>query len=481
MASKSEPTIEEKQRSREQARNEGDFLKADALKAELLESHGFLVKDFADGSSELYKPTTQIVLEGPTIMNLAHSALGAATVEEVNGISAQVIDRIERLGDGFSIELSGSKPSDAMFWFGMSGCTNDMLFDVLAQKVREEIARMLLKESTREVDILRILEKVSACNVHDDDLFKSIENDLYYSHPRSLIWLFRFGSRGRNMKQFKRNVLRHVGETTSDSEDAVSESEDTASESEDNTIDYNNLFENNSLPLIIDCGCGYGTTMIGLKTGGYMYDGYNMLGVDFSENAICYANGIRTRESFNGVRFVCADIFEALEKIKDNYAGVVKAALVQFPTPFKLEGGGNTQLPEEDDGFMVSERLWNGLWEVNCEKVLVQSNVEDVFLNMVKSGCGSGYEIIDNDEKKMVGMPFDYSVGGFEGLSKKELRITSRAERWLEMGGGSGGERAKVRNEERYLPIEGLTETEANCILKGVPVFREVFRIVGSK
>jgi len=427
------------------------------------------VKDFADGSSEVYTPPPPpIELEGPTVMNLAHAALGAQSPLQVEVLSAKICERIKKLGEGFSIELSGSKPSDAMFWLAMAGATSSEVFDSLTECTKSEIRRMLAKESTRQIDVLKILERVASCNVVDDELFRMIDNDIYYAHPRSLIWLFRFGSRGRNMKRFSANVVKHQFE------DEVNEVESEG-----------DRFEDDSKPLILDIGCGFGTTLLGLKggLGGNEYDEFNFMGVDLSKNSIRYADGVSKRRNWEGIRFVEDDIFNALEVLKGAYPGTIKAAFVQFPTPYRLESGGNSQLPGKG-GFMVNEKLFKGLYELGCEMILVQGNVEDVFLNMIECGSENGYRIVDDEEKLCLQRPFEYNVDELQHFWKSDPnRITARTDRWLKEQAKSYNEedgvgllRVEPRNEERFLPIQGLTETEANCILKGVPIFREILR-----
>ncbi|GMH73115.1 hypothetical protein TrST_g10238 [Triparma strigata] len=470
--------VEEKLKHREKARAERDFETADRLKTEL-EAIGFMLKDFADGSSEVYTlPPLPIELEGPTVMNLAHAALGAQSPLQVEALSRKICERIEKLGEGFSIELSGSKPSDAMFWLTMAGATSSEVFDSLTECTKSEIHRMLAKESTRQIDVLKILERVASCNVVDDELFRMIDNDIYYAHPRSLIWLFRFGSRGRNMKRFSANVMKHQFE------DEVNEVE-CEGDREHDSVDYNNLFEDDSKPLILDIGCGFGTTLLGLKgMEGNEYDEFNLMGLDLSKTSVRYADGVSKRRGWEGIRFVEDDIFNALEVLKGAYPGTIKAAFVQFPTPYRLESGGNSQLPEKGRGFMVNEKLFKGLYELGCEMVLVQGNVEDVFLNMVKCGSENGYRIVDDEEKICLQRPFEYNVGELQKIRRSDpSRITARTERWLKERAKTYNDedavgllRVEARNEERFLPIQGLTETEANCILKGVPIFREILR-----
>jgi hypothetical protein len=134
-------------------------------------------------------------------MNLAHAALGCNNSTTVDNLSNLLILRISKLPPNH-IEISGNKPSNALFWFTLAGCTNKRLLEVLTICSNNEIIRMSKSSKFRELDRSRINEKVAICTLDDT-------NGLSYYNPRCLIHLFRFGSRGRDMKKFMRNVDVH--------------------------------------------------------------------------------------------------------------------------------------------------------------------------------------------------------------------------------------------------------------------------------
>lgn len=131
------------------------------------------------------------------------------------------------------------------------------------------------------------------------------------------------------------------------------------------------LFDDPSLPLVLDLGCGYGVSLLGLcaheralaphhreegrggsdeEAGGTKRrrtvsggTGYglgecpcNYLGFDLSVRGIHYANGIAKRWGLSRkCAFVIADVNRALDWIASSqYAGGVSWILMQFPTPY---------------------------------------------------------------------------------------------------------------------------------------------------
>ena len=147
------------------------------------------------------------------------------------------------------------------------------------------------------------------------------------------------------------------------------------------------LFADPSLPLVVDVGCGFGVSLLGMalerSEGGEGGEGtrFNYLGGDLSGHAIGFANGLarrwgltrhttaqapsmlaaesgdavlaagaaaRARAKAGGsgdlgagrVAFCVTDAESLVRWAKYVYAGPVVQLLIQFPTPYKLEKGG---------------------------------------------------------------------------------------------------------------------------------------------
>jgi SAM-dependent methyltransferase len=190
-------------------------------------------------------------------------------------------------------------------------------------------------------------------------------------------------------------------------------------------------FQDMTLPLVIDIGCGFGVSLLGLATSNAAGSDMNYLGCDLSTHCIDYARGLAARWDLSSrCRFAVAPAEDFLVWVRDHYPGPVSWILIQFPTPFKLElpedaaaapakkskkgskqGGNkvivgrNSQLPvvsmrddseqgensDGDGGFMVSRRVVSLVMDivkkvsntVACG-VYAQSNVEDVAVLMKK-------------------------------------------------------------------------------------------------
>ena len=154
------------------------------------------------------------------------------------------------------------------------------------------------------------------------------------------------------------------------------------------------LFANPSLPLVIDLGCGYGVSMLGVcyqqeRTANS--DKRNFLGVDMKTKAIKYARGISKRWGINShCAFVEASALTALRWAREHYPGPVRWVMCQFPSPFALQCGnsGNGQLPDLST-FIISpevleeaEGLLASGGDDGSRGLLLQSQVEDVMVAM---------------------------------------------------------------------------------------------------
>ena len=116
-----------------------------------------------------------------------------------------------------------------------------------------------------------------------------------------------------------------------------------------------------SLPLVLDIGCGFGTTILGLagqwvgkpaETAGNLWGTkgridkafgkknklkMNFIGCDLAHHCIKYASGVARRHGLAGyVSFLTMSGEDLIRKVLDLYEGSVFVTLIQFPTPYKL-------------------------------------------------------------------------------------------------------------------------------------------------
>ena len=257
---------------------------------------------------------------------------------------------------------------------------------------------------------------------------------------------------------------------------------------------WGELFDDPTLPLVLDVGCGFGVSLLGLAAAGYLpgaaavaqaaaaSDGAggggkrgsgksaNFLGCDLSAHACSYASGIAQRW---GLR--CAFVFfgadECIEAVRRTYPGSLCQVMVQFPTPFASEvssaAAGNSQLPSKKSAHFMGKAGFLA----RCADALapqgtlfIQSNVEDVAIAMKSSldSAAAGLEpVLASGEEAAT----EATVG--EGA---EEHVPRRRAEWV----AHGGERAAGPQwlSRSILPTVGRTETEVMYESKKTRVHR---------
>ena len=401
------------------------------------------------------------------------------------------------------------------------------IMDVLVHVTALEMKRKQMKQSRRAVEILVSCEKLAAAgcygyyfqkvlnqakmslpqSLHYDTLSDTTKDglmDLNLWSTRSLLWLFRKG-----------HVLHKV--TERDSKDALSLSD---------LLLKPPQFDDPSLPLVIDIGCGLGVTLIGLAARAKAYkveelnnnndddqihfhwSKYNYLGSDLSKKAIQWASSLTIRRHLSGrCQFIHAStqtVLEYLDKTKAN----IKLILLQFPTPYVLQesqgleksneaSGCNEKLPlgPNDPSFMANPKILSKMASLvtnasdnnasildESSYILLQSNCEDVSLYV---------------HNILVGLQLETVSAKSPRLSFDRLELSSRTKKWLEYYSDqgmnikdddilvSGHTPSSVTSNiqravgvqwssEPILPIG--TETEASCYHQRTPIHRCLFK-----
>ena len=360
-------------------------------------------------------------------------------------------------------EMQGRKFADAAFDFSLAGVTSTELYDLLLSGAMTEMVRYGHRKSCRAVDILQVVERLAVAGVVDQDFFrlaagklqhKVINRELQESGPLAaaisrlssgnfnlfsdmpLIWLWRFSARQRKHgNQVNSNAdKRHINPCEGEASVAL-EAKYGSDDTKKNPITLP-VFDDPSLPLIIDIGCGFGVSMLGLshreKTEGlksvdpkesYTDLGrsasrrHNFFACDMSHRAVSYATGISKRWDMHGYcKFIESDAEEFLDLIVREYQGPVECVLINFPTPYRFgtdsvplylnttsegdadgvsEGfnlSGNSQLPNLSD-FMVSPLVIE-----LCRKALNKKQV----LNTTHSSATNNYQETKNSAKYII-------------------------------------------------------------------------------
>ena len=370
----------------------------------------------------------------------------------------------------------------------------------------------------RVVDAMQIVEKFACSGVLDQTFYKMVANFIREKTPegvdlpdslddlekenyslisdRPLFSLFRFVSKQGKHGRQRNDDGEYIDKGHDESDSGVDEQCDFYQEETvdvgcdyiQTDIDVNSLFENASLPLLLDLGCGYGVSLLGWGFSDKKNGKYNFLGCDMSLRAINYANGISRRWDIKkNCMFIVADVVNAL-KMVNKYKGPIHLVSINFPTPYRQdmipgmiqkyflspsnEGmksnlsttnqfgtSCNSQLPSDMSDFMVTSEVLNWI-EVLFERSLVdsdqtpflymQSNVQDVAVVMnemwhhhVRKSCLIPKSMLVLSETKAIHEICNGGVkenttshcGKRKTSENDDLNPPKRQSRWVECGG----------------------------------------------
>lgn len=515
---------------RADARARGDYATADSIKNEIyrsvslpqdvvLQIHDVPRRDGGGSTWKLVRDAT--LMEGQTVLQLAHAALGIAvasskgrphSTRDVDFLVKQAKERLDKR-ELVEFELKGRKAADASFWFALAGVTDPDLFDALTEISGKELRRYGTRPSCRAKDIWHVLERLAAAGVQSD---KTVEQAaatalqskhnrasngqnatslLDFHSDRCLLMIWKFSTRQRKQRAFLQSAVNHW-EKQASQRVIASQSSDIAQANDtiDNAFttgreqEWFDLFTNPRLPLVVDVGCGMAVSLLGLaQCKSDEYSDANFAGVDLSGLSIGYANGLSRRWGLGGrLQFFVDNAESFVKRVLDSYPGPVRLCLIQFPTPYRLKlprnginkdkasihQKGNSQLPVDGtSGFMVTRRLLELIHAVLSRgepgaSLLIQSNCEDVAVYMRRMACEKvGYECVQfGDEEPPLEAP-----------GALVTRTPKRTIDWI----SRGGERAEGEGwtTQPILPRIGRTETEVACMMNGTPVHRCLLRV----
>ena len=384
-----------------------------------------------------------------------------------------------------ALEYTGRYMVDCAVKFAFAGVKDEELFRLLDACVYSELKRFGDRNSCRATDVLHMIEKLavsgqrnSRCyflaaeilmnkvDFHAEDSANTIEDlksqNFCLLNDRPLLWLFR-----NSAKQIKHKKGR------------ISKLPDISS-----------LFEDPSLPLYIDLGCGYGVSNLALSS---YFSSRNTLGCDLSKNAVNYAESISHRWGMSTrCRFINCDAETCLQAVlSSKHLGAVVAIVINFPSPYQFpttidlaetfKCKGNSQLPSSLEDFLLtnsvvelSKQLMQGKKRCNSttsEKpfILMQSNVEDVAITMKEIIERSGAFGIS------MGAANDWTI-----LCKNEDKILQKSPRQQRWRWNREVERAYGVGWLKKSPFDGISksETEVNCNYYAKPIFRRQFFIL---
>lgn len=355
-------------------------------------------------------------------------------------------------------DAQGRQWADAAFHFAMGGVYDVALFRGLVNGAIAELKRVGNRKSFRTIDIIQMAEKFAGAGVVDQSLYGAMSAlvvektpegsslpdslaDLQSGHytllsDRPLFALFRFAA--RQSKHGRQRVYDNVdSDDDEDDENDEVQSEHSSDEQDiaqsvqvPSDFDINSLFEDSTLPLVLDLGCGYGVSLLGLSYT-YMQNGmppkFNFLGCDMNGRAMHFANGISHKwNMMKQCCFIVCDIVKGLQ-LSMKYAGPMHWVSVNFPTPYRQDMipdmiqkyslsadhnnsadskenstlpailSCNSQLPSSIGDFMVTTEVYKLIEDLFHSSFIshghrksflyLQSNVEDVAIVMNGMFC----------------------------------------------------------------------------------------------
>ena len=119
-------------------------------------------------------------------------------------------------------------------------------------------------------------------------------------------------------------------------------------------------FKNPLLPLVIDFGCGYGVSLLGLCSDNQSRCNsdpektkrFNFVGCDMSPTAINYAKAIGQRWNLAGCcNFVVSEGLSFLKLVMASYPGPIAWVLMQFPTPYTLRSESSQSIADPESNL----------------------------------------------------------------------------------------------------------------------------------
>jgi len=426
-------------------------------------------------------------------LQIAHEILelaSKASAQHAAKPNSTIDDLLTKLHNQLDLTLGtnirGRSSADTAFNLAMAGVSDDSLFQKLLQTSYQEMKRTARRKSRKARDVAGILEKLAASGLREKDFgqiydilpevecTKGSDYDIFQhfreSRPRSefnllsprpLKCLWRFSARQAKIREqalsstCKRSPIKQAREAMYDR-------------------DWIHRLEDTSRPLVIDIGCGFGTSLLGMAsqtkedtTNNNLpmdFQKCNFVGGDLSQLLIGFGQGISKRwDLHQKIQFCYMPAYDLLEQVLREYPGPIAMILIQFPSPYRLLDEGNSQLPSgaDDPSFMVTKELMSRvqclLSKSESATLLLQSNCEDVAVTLRNLGREHGLAPIESVHPII--------------SESDQAPPSKRTIRWMELGGGPRAIGSEWSSEP-LLPLGCRTETEMAYILDNKPVHR---------
>lgn len=394
-------------------------------------------------------------------------------------------------------DLRGVTSADTCFNFALAGVQHSSgLFQTLVCIGVHELRRAGHRASFQPKNILHMVEKFAAADVNaldlyhlagvclekkgynDSTLIKSLKSGRFGLHcDRPLLWLWRHSSRQKKLS---------IDYFTSKSKDRVK-------------INWDEIFEDASKPLVVDLGSGLGSSLLNLSTLSNSHDSkivdsntcvdslqmawseINYVGADLNQAFVNFGLGIisRSTKRRGRVHFVCLSAEDLLHELQ-SYPGKLLLIMINFPSPYRLEVGslaGNSQLPGKHS-FMVTKNILRSIAELLAEDsspnrgdapeglFLFQTKCEDVAVHVMNECLSLG---------TMECVPCKYPMEDVDLEYAKRGKRPKRVEEWLKATPLARAE-GIMYSRTSLLPAFGRPETEVQCNYDNILVHRCLFR-----
>lgn len=483
------------------ARKNRDYGRADSIKQELgVHDIQIIDKPYQSGGTSTWRRLNRSHRNksSESIMDLA-KRMAHSPADFVPDASLLDVMR-QRLREDAAItlpsdrELTGRAYADIALYLALAGVGVDTnLFDILVQGGLGELHRTGARNRNRIVDILTQCEKMAAAGVTDQEYFlvaseiiceKIVEGKRVNAYSNTEIDRYETAIRRLRGGSF---TLFNERSQTIIFHRAARLKKVNIKDVSPTTLMLADLYVDPTLPLIVDLGCGFGLSLLGMASQTEQQaKEYNFLGIDLSVRALRYASGLSQRWQLDGqCKFVLMDALTAVHKIQEEYSGEVALVCISYPSPFPLcqeinEDGdsissGNMQLPQKS-AFLLQANVVQTIASILRENggLYLQSNAEDVLLYMKKMVETANTSLIIPEEGVDVikGLPPHVtdaskmdSIGWVETAPMPPPRQGSRLAKYL----ASGRKRATGKGFLNDSPFKDFakTETEAAYTLDG--------------
>jgi len=432
-------------------------------------------------------------------LQLSRMALDLATKTPNDPRSSCKIEDIakqaqKRLALTMGSDLRGPTSSDTSFNFALAGVQHSSsLFQNLSCIGIHELNRSGHRSSFKPKNILHMVEKFAASDIHghqalelyrvagvclekkgyiDARLIHSLKDGSFGFHcDRPLIWLWRFSSRQKKVSLSGFLLKSNDGKN----------------------VNWDEIFDDTSKPLVCDVGSGMGASLLNLSVlaslDGSAKDKSNLdsdalqipwsrcnyVGADLNRAMVRFGNGVISRDvarRSGRVHFLCFSAEDFLTELLF-YPGGLSLIMINFPSPYRLDGAGNTQLPSKrSNQFMVTKKVLASIAELLDGKgagglFLFQTKCEDVAIH-VKNECLS----LGTMECVATQYPIEDIDLHYNKIGKRPKRV----DEWLKDAQSAERAEGSTYSSTPLLPTAGRPETEVQCSHDNTVVHRVLFR-----